>query len=199
MKTGVICGTGPSLTRVVMDVCASAKLSGKAMIFGCNRTIFDLPLDVHHACNWQFWDHYGSELADFPVEMWTTRPEVPGKFPFVRYIREVWSPGLSRDPKTVHAHHGTGPQLINIAYHYGIERMLLVGWDMRHRGERHYFGEYPESMRHFTRNLGPEGELVGLIKEMETIIPSDYGIEIINCTPGSALTCFPFGRVEDYV
>jgi hypothetical protein len=54
-------------------------------------------------------------------------------------------------------------------------------------------------MRHFTRNLGPNGELIGLIKEMETIHPSDYGIEIINCTPGSALTHFPMGELRDYV
>ena len=56
----------------------------------------------------------------------------------------------------------------------------------------------PEPLQHFTRNLGPDGELVGLIKEMETIKPEDYGIEIINCTPDSAMKCFPFGELKDY-
>ena len=72
---------------------------------------------------------------------------------------------------------------------------------MRHKGKRHFFGdgEYPEPLRHFTRNLGPDGELIGLIKEMETIKPSEYGIEIINCSPGSAMTCFKMGILEDYV
>lgn len=77
--------------------------------------------------------------------------------------------------------------------------MLLVGWDMRHQGKRHYFGEYPGPMHHVTKNLGPNGELIGLIKEMETIKPADYDIEIINCTPGSALTHFPQGRLDDYM
>ena len=50
-------------------------------------------------------------------------------------------------------------------------------------GKRHYFGEDALTEKHWPRT-GPNGECEGLIREMETIQPEDYGIEIINCTPG---------------
>jgi hypothetical protein len=86
--------------------------------------------------------------------------------------------------------------MVNLALHYGAKVMLLVGWDMRYSERRHYFGEYPEPLRHFPKT-GPSGELTGLIREMETIKPEDYGIEIINCTPDSAMTCFPSLSLSD--
>jgi hypothetical protein len=46
---------------------------------------------------------------------------------------------------------------------------------------------------------GPNGELSGLIKEMETIHPADYGIRIINCTPGSAMTHFEMMDLTDAI
>ena len=203
MKIGIICGTGPSITRDQIFLANHAKREGKALLFGGNNSIFDFDLDVHNFCNYQWADHYAEQIKDFPCDKWTTRPEVPKKFPWIRYIEERWEPGLSRDKSYICAHHGTGPQTVGLAYHYGCTRLLLIGWDMRHRAgvKRHYFGngEYPPSMQHWTRNLGSDGELVGLIKEMETIKPQDYGIEIVNCTPGSAMKCFPIGNLKDYL
>lgn len=197
MKTAIIAGTGPSLDSDTIKLINSQK--GKIGIFGCNNTIFSLNLDVHHACNYQWHDYYAERIKYIACDKWTTRPEVADRYPWILYIAERWIPGLSTDPSFIAAHHGSGPQLLNLALKYGYNRMLLSGWDMRHRGERHYFGEYPEPLLHYTKNLGPNGELIGLIKEMETIHPSDYGIEIINCTPGSALTHFPMGELRDYV
>ena len=202
MKTAIIIGTGPSLTKNDIFYINWIKAQGKAMLFGGNNTIFDFDLDCHNACNYQWHDYYAEKIKDYPCDKWTTRPEVSKKFPWIRYIEERWEPGLSRDKSYICAHHGTGPQTVGLAYHYGCTRLLLVGWDMRHKGRRHYFGsdgEYPPSMQHWTRNLGPDGELTGLIKEMATIKPEDYGIDIINCTPDSAMTCFPMGDLRDYI
>jgi hypothetical protein len=104
----------------------------------------------------------------------------------------------------VHAHHGTGPQLVNIAYLYGCTRLLLVGWDMRfwgkvdryHYDKRRYLGEDPLTENHWPMT-GDNGEMSGLISEMETIRAKDYGIEIINCTPESAMRHYPMARLED--
>ena len=185
-KVGVIIGTGPSLTQSQIDQVAHLPK------FGCNNTIFDCNLDVHLACNYQWWDHYNESVQNFPCDKWTTRTESANKYPDVNYIEERWEPGISTNPNYICAHHGSGPQIFNLAYHYGVRTFILIGWDMRHEGKRHYFGdgEYPKPLQHFTKNLGPNGELTGLIKEMETIRPEDYGIEVYNCTPGSALTHF---------
>ena len=200
--TAVIVGTGPSLTPSDLELCRQAREAGRVRLFAANRAAELVPADVIHGCNFQFWEHYWPALAHLPAEKWTTRPELDGRFPGLHYIPERWEPGLSRDPTWIAAHHGTGPQLVNLAYLYGCTRLLLLGWDMRFHGKRgpreydrrRYLGEDPLTLQHWPRT-GPAGELEGLIREMETIRPAEYGIEIINVTPGSALRCFPF---EDF-
>lgn len=198
-RVGLIVGTGPSLTI------AQLHLAAHLPKFGANLA-YRLGVDVALGCNWQFWEHYKDDAAKYVnVAKWTTRPELRGKYPWLHYIEERWEPGLSVDKSWICAHHGSGPQTVNLALHYGCEVMLLVGWDMRYSGkvsdreylgERHYFGEYPEPLQHWPRT-GPNGEMTGLIAEMESIVPSDYGIEIINCTPGSAMRCFPMMPLEE--
>ena len=198
-RVGIIIGTGPSLTAGQL---AQVRHLRK---FGANRA-YEFGCDVVHGCNYQFWDYYWPAVAETGAAMWTSRPELNGKYPGLNYIQERWEQGLSTDPSYICAHHGTGPQLVNLAYHYGCEVMLLIGWDMKYPpradrynyiGKRHYFGEYPESMQHWPIGIGAGGELDGLIAEMATIHPEDYGIEIWNCTPGSAMRCFPFRSLSE--
>jgi len=205
-ETAIVCGTGPSITPQTIETVNAARKYGIARVFCSNRAheIFDC--DVMHACNYQFWDHFWPELEGKPFDMWTTRPELEGKYPGLNYIEERWEDGLSRDPSYICAHHGTGPQLVNIAYLYGCTTLLLVGWDMRFHGkvdrrtykQRRYLGEDPLTKNHWPMT-GPNGELSGLIKEMETIHPADYGIRIINCTPGSAMTHFEMMDLTDAI
>jgi len=191
-RIGVVIGTGPSLTA---DQVASVS---HLRTFGCNNA-FEFGLDVHLACNWQWWDTYWPQIRDYDCAKWTTRPESAAKYG-IHYIAERWEPGLSTDPDYICAHHGSGPQIVNLALHYGCKVMLLIGWDMRYAGKinrhayaapRHYFGEYPSHLQHWPMT-GPDGELEGLIREMQTITPADYGVEIINCTERSAMRCFPY-------
>jgi hypothetical protein len=202
--TAIIAGTGPSLSPEVFELCNRARAAGAARIFAANRAHELFDADVIHACNYQFWDLWWPQVQPKAADKWTTRPELDGRYPGLRYIPERWEPGLSRDPSWICAHHGTGPQLLNLAYLYGCTRLLLVGWDMRFRGKvdrhtyerRRYLGEDQITAGHWPQT-GPNGELEGLIREVETIRPEDYGIEILNCTPGSALRCFPAAELRD--
>jgi hypothetical protein len=126
-------------------------------------------------------------------------------YPGLQYIREEWMPGLSTDKNYIAAHHGTGPQVVNLALHYGCKVMILIGWDMRFpgkinrrtfTGKRHFFGEDALTEKHWPMT-GPNGECDGLIAEMATIDPADYDIEIINCTPESAMRCFPMMSLDE--
>lgn len=206
-ETAIVAGTGPSLTPELIGACNDLKRAGRARIFAANRAFELFDADVLHGCNYQFWDHYWPTLAALPCDKWTTRPELRGKYPGLDYIEERWADGLSTDPSYVHAHHGTGPQLVNLAYLYGCTRLLLVGWDMRfhgkvdrytYTGKRRYLGEDVLTQNHWP-NTGPNGELEGLIREMATINPAAYDIEIINCTPGSAMKCFPMMELADAI
>ena len=202
-ETVIICGTGPSITQEQISLCNNARKAGKAKVFGANRAYEIFDIDLLHACNFQFWDLHWPKVKDLPFEKWTTRPGL--NYDGLNYIEEIWIDGLSTDPKTISAHHGTGPQLLNLAYHFGFKRLLLVGWDMRFPGKvsdrkytqkRRYLGEDPLTSNHWPKTEA-NGDLGGLIREVETIIPEDYGIEIINCTPNSALKCFPMMELSD--
>lgn len=200
--TAIVCGTGPSLNPRIIDTVNSSGL----LIFGANRAHEIFNCDVLHGCNYQFWDLYWSDIKDKPCDKWTTRPELEGKYSGLEYIEERWEDGLSTEQHWIAAHHGTGPQLVNIAYLYGCRRLLLIGWDMRFLGkvsrtqykQRRYLGEDEITKDHWPMT-GPDGEMTGLIREMETIKPEDYGIEIINCTVGSAMRCFPFGDLNEEI
>jgi hypothetical protein len=60
-------------------------------------------------------------------------------------------------------------------------RVVLVGFDMH---GTHFFGTHPSPLRN-------TGNFSGFIQRFERAAKSlPYGVEIINATPGSALTCF---------
>ena len=198
-ETAIIVGTGPSLTPEVIQTAAKAQKEGKVRLFGMNMAFSVLDLDLLHGCNIAFWDHYWPEVKDLRCHKWTTRPELKGKYSGLNYIQERWEDCLSTDPSYITAHHGSSAQAMGLAYHYGIKTMLLVGFDMRFPGKvnrhhynesRHFHDETPLTSQHWPMT-GPNGELDGLIREFVTINPERLGIEIINCTPGSAMTCFP--------
>lgn len=204
-ETAIVAGTGPSLTPESIAQCNRLRSDGRVRIFAANRAWELFDCDVFHACNYQFFEVWWSKLQHTTFDKWTTRPELRGKYPGVEYIEERWEPGLSREPNWISAHHGTGPQLVNLAYLYGCTRILLIGWDMRFPGKvdrttytspRRYLGEDSITKGHWPQT-GPGGELAGLIREMETIDPAEYGIQIINVTPGSALTHFPMMELTD--
>ena len=67
--------------------------------------------------------------------------------------------------------------------------MILVGFDMRRvEGRSHFFGEHPAGLR---RTLNGYERWPEKFERAAASLPD--GIEIINCTPGSALTCFERG------
>lgn len=204
-ETAVICATGPSITPEVIKIVSEAKKAKQVKLFGMNLafTVFDL--DLLHGCNWQFWTHYWEQVKDLSCDKWTTRPELKDKFIGLNYIEERWIDGLSTDTSYIAAHHGSSAQTIGLAYHYGIKVMLLIGFDMRFPGKidryrykekRHFHDETPITEKHWPMT-GKNGELDGLIREFETINPDDYEIQIINCTPNSAMTHFPMMDLDE--
>lgn len=204
---GLCIGTGPSLTPDVIEIVNASALPK----FGCNLAFDVIPdLVALFGCNYEFWDYYWPQLQGKPYDLWTSHPQAHMRKP-LKYIRGEWRDGLSTDPNLVHYGHSSGYQLINLALHYGITEFILIGYDMRypvgydgHRqiagGDRHFFGEYPKELQHWTRyGIGPAGEIGGLLACYRTINPEDYGIRIVNCSPGSALDFFEMGELREYV
>ena len=208
MKTTVCIGTGPSLTDEQIEI---ARAKGFTL-YGCNLVYANVPdLTVLYAVNKAFWDFYWYDreypLREYPAEKWTTNPEAAQAYG-LKWIGEKNAPGLSSDPSYVHHGHGSGYTLVNLAYLHGAERIILIGYDLKYApdycgkikqigsGKRHYFGEYPSSMQHWPSqrvNNGVHEELV----ELYRTVAKQGLVEIINCTPDSALDAFPRMDISD--
>ena len=201
---GIIIGTGPSLTPEAIELVKGSELPK----FGCNLTYKVLDLDALYINNREFWAHYGEYLDLYQCSKWTYHKDIAKKHG-AHFVQGVWEPGLSADSRYLHWGHGSGYELIGIAYLLGIREFILIGYDLRYPqgyskesrnpgGKRHFFGEYPKELEHWPA-VGEGGEMTGLISCYRTIDVDDYGIRIINCSPGSALDFFETGKLENYV
>lgn len=205
----IIAGTGPSLTQEAITAINLSRLP----VFGCNNTYQTLHLRALLSCNPEWWDYYYPRdplLRMGTFGKWTWDKPTAEKYGLA-HIRGEWRDSLSTDPEVIHYGHSSGYQLLGLAYHHGVREMILIGYDLRYPagydghkrvagGDRHYFGEYPPELQHFTKyNIGQQGELNGLLDCYRTIDCKALGLRIINCSPGSALDFFETGHLESWI
>lgn len=106
--------------------------------------------------------------------------------PDVCVLQQGEERGLSLDPAVLNFGANSGYAALNLAVHLGCSRILLLGYDMQSAGARvhcdsyHKYGPYPETFAIW-------------LKAFPTMVPTldALGIVVVNCTPGSALHCFP--------
>ena len=204
----VILGTGPSVTPEVIELLQATRLP----IFGCNNAYQVAPLKALLSCNAEWWDYYwprDEKLRDGDFDKWTWDSPTAKRYR-ISHIKGEWGDGLSTTPGVIHFGHSSGYQLLNLAtVQYGVTQAVLIGYDLRFPagyngvnkhpgGDRHYFGEYPKELQHWTRfNMGKGGELNGLLDCYKTIQPD--GLRIINCSPGTALDFFETGELCEWI
>ncbi len=95
-------------------------------------------------------------------------------------------PGLSEKPNTLHTGSNSGYQAINLAVLAGAKRILLLGYDMRFQGAKsHSHNGHP--VKH------SESAYTGYARNFASMVPQlqRLGVEVINCSPSSAIGCFP--------
>lgn len=184
---------GPSLTA---EMCS--QLAGRCRVLVINNAFELCPwADWLYACDGAWWDEFHQDVArNFQGERWTQDLDAALEYG-LKHIELAPRPerfsGLSIDPRFIKGGYTSGYQAINLAYHLGASRILLVGYDMRPiNGQTHFFGEYlsprlARSSRRFDK----------FARAFDTIDPKKYGVEIFNCTPGSAITAFPHRSLQE--
>jgi hypothetical protein len=187
-------------------------------LYGCNRTFIDIPdLSVLYAVNTAFWDYYWNyenpsdeiheQLRVHPCQKWTTNSAMAAKYGLYHFFERAGQ-GLCTDPKTIHHGHGAGYSLLGIAHKLGATRIILLGYDLKYAADydgkakkigstpRHYFDEYPAEMQHWPSVQVKDGVHVELLELYKSI--KDQGlVEVINCSPDSALECFERMPIEE--
>ncbi len=182
-ETAVCLAGGPSLTQADVDACR-----GRARVIAVNDAYRLAPwADVLYACDYQWWRwHDGVPSFTGPKYAIDARAR---KYPGVHLLQNTGTDGIESSPSGLRTGRNSGYQAINLAIHFGVRRILLLGYDLQRTGGRsHWFGDHP----HGQPSLGlfiPA--FVALSKTLR-----DLGVEIINCSRETALTCFPRQPIE---
>ena len=121
----------------------------------------------------------------------TRMPEMP--WPGIKRVRRSDNNFGIESERTdmVRWNNNSGASAINVAYHLGAERVLLIGFDMRTvNGKSHFHNRYPSTTRDpYARHLQCFPQIA---RDAEAL-----GLEIINCTIGSAIKEFPIVNIGD--
>jgi hypothetical protein len=194
-ETAVVIASGPSLTRQQVDF-----VKGKCRAIAVNNTGIDtvnsetnelIPAmapwaDVLYAADAKWWRCYQERALKFAGRKVTIKPTLP--WPEL-YCLEQSLEHASFDPRPTHLVSGgnSGYQALHLAVHFGAKRILLLGFDMKDgvNRKRHWFGNHPPK-------LNSRGNYAGWIRAFDKLakcLPL-RNVEVINCTPGSALRCF---------
>ncbi len=115
------------------------------------------------------------------------------EWPALRYLKATEEPnnhtleGFDPDPSHLRTGKNGGYQAIHLAAHYGAARILLIGYDQKggHWHEPHRIQS--DNIFNLCERFWPT-----LAKAM-----TERGIEVLNCSPGSALDAFPMANLED--
>lgn len=192
-ESTIVClGSGPSLTQDDVDACR-----GRARVIAINDSHRLAPwADVLYATDAKWWKFYcgvpafhGLKFAVMDCE-WE-QDGVP--WPDLRVLKNCGVSGLELNPTGLRNGKNSGYAAVNVAVHLGASRILLLGYDMGKApdGKVHFFGEHPDALQ-------ASSPYVSFIEMFATLVKplQQCGVEVINCTRRTALTCFPQRPLE---
>jgi hypothetical protein len=182
-QTVAVLASGPSMTQQVADAVR------------CVPTI--VINDTYRLAPWAALLYAADEA------WWHTHPEAlafaglkvtVGTVRGVEQIAYSGSAGFDPDPGAVRTGSNSGYQGVHIAAQAGAARILLCGFDMSAAKGAHWFGPHRDGLVNTDRETYER-----FIRRFATLKDAldARGIQVINCTPGSALTCFPMMALDD--
>jgi hypothetical protein len=154
--------------------------------------------DALYGCDSRWWNEHKGCMG-FEGERWSThddgkstannKTQVANDYG-VNLVNGAQGVGFSTDQGLIHYNDNSGFQALNLAILFGSRYIVLVGFDMRHvGGKSHFFGDHPKS-------LYQRPEYQSFVNKFDKATPPE-GVQIINATPDSALTCYPMMGLED--
>jgi len=189
-ETCVVICAGPSLLDAQLDVVRSADVKTIA-VNGCYE--YAPWADVVFAGDYMFWKVHHARIGKAcpNAALWTCDTTAASRYQINR-ARVAQRDGLGL--KVVHSHGNSGFQALGLAFLWGSRKILLIGMDMRlgPHGEKHRHGDHEKPLvqaQLFDQWLHAS---VKLAKDLKA-----NGCSVVNATPGSALTVFPFMAIED--
>ncbi len=191
--TAVCMATGPSLTREQVAAVKSASVKTIA--------INDLGLStrdpsaswchIWYAADWQFWHAYKEQAArSLALKVTADTNAMPhGVVDLFLDTKKVEKAKEYAKGYAISGGH-SGFQALQVAIFCGATRVCLVGYDCKPKGkDTNYFGRKPEKLhRASSYNLWPQ-----CYQDLK--LPA--GVEVINCTPDSAINAYQFKPIAE--
>ena len=184
-ETVCIIASGPSLTQEQVE---QAKAKGWRYI-AVNDSYKLAPFaDVLYACDGKWWNKYHD--LQFEGEKWTQDIHAKRKYG-LNWIHGQQGRGLGYD--AIHFGANSGYQAINLAFLWGAKRIVLLGFDCKTiDGKAHWFGQHP----HDLNRVQPFQHWLSNFRQLASDLEAE-GVEVINCSPDTALTCFQRRPLEE--
>lgn len=168
----VVLATGQSVTADQVEYVREVHAAGKCGVIAIS--------DMYKLAPW------ADALVSNDSNWWAHNSEA-SKFVGRRFCGAPY-PGTERLEQTGEFNSGvnSGLQGMRVARDvFRASRILLIGFDMH---GTHYFGSHPEPLKNTT-----QARFESFLKQFDGWRFGD----VINCTPGSALKRFPFGKLSD--
>ena len=193
-QPAVVIGAGPSLTKAQCEV-----VRGKAKVIAVNRAIEYAPwADVWYFCDARFAMWHDEKIGMFRAEKWTLENrQLRSRWRNLRCLKNLGDGGHIPKPYSstgiVNCRNGGG-QAIQIAAMRGASPIALLGLDMKigPGNQRQFHPPHPmnDPITVYEKNMLPRmAELAESLAER--------GLPVVNCTPDSAMTCFPKADISE--
>lgn len=188
-ETCVVLASGPSMSQEVADT-----VRDRCRTIVVNSTYLLAPwADMLYAADVLWWKA-NPEALKFAGRRVSILSNVNNDMEFeeVDYV-ESGGYGLL-DPRPTHVRTGKNSayQAMHIAVHMGVRRILMCGINMRALdGKEHWHPDHP----HGVGKTMPFNLWIEMFNQVAPLLRA-RDIEVINCTPDSALHCFKQMRLE---
>jgi hypothetical protein len=211
----VLIGGGPSLTYDQVDQVQEQHSRANLRCIAINDAYLWAPwADVHYAADAQ-WHRWHSEGIDKPL-LGLSAASVRAQWSWfagqkcsiengggqveddsVHLLRNahgaVHGFGLSLNPRALVTGRNSGFQALNLAVLAGAKRVILLGFDGKpaQDGKAHWFGDHPSPT---------PPAAYPLYRQAMSAAEHDMaaaGVEVVNCSPGSAIDAWPKMELEN--
>jgi hypothetical protein len=186
-ETVFIIGGGPSL----MDFNWNA-LYGKKTI-AINKSLLSFPqANILYWTDSRVYSWMKNEIDNFKGPKYTIRDH-PSYVGDIKILRRGNKFGLEESKDTLSHGNNSGYAAINLAYHLGAKRIILLGYDMGNDGRRgHHHDGYPVPV---TGDDIYRDQFVPGFRVLADLLKTK-GIEVYNASPRSLLTVWPKITIE---
>lgn len=166
---------------------------GRAKVIAVNDAYRLAPwADVLYSSDTRWWEFYRG-VPEFGGLKVGIQPLNPAAAWGVMVLRNTGDTGLEMHPSGLRTGRNSGAAAVNLAVHFGVSRIVLLGYDMGPAGKRtHFFGDHPARLQ----AQSPYESFVQLFRTMVGPL-GQAGVQVVNCSRQTRLDCFPRAVLKD--